>query len=213
MFLSHQDLLQARASLWSPCPSLLLSLQLTACPHPVPMATTRLPTPIRCLITWRARCGEWTWTVLCFRYVTEIGKYWLFVLDICLRLWVRHFLLYLPLLLGSFSPSVPATASTPHAANPSSIKPYSANPTSSSAHDHQHPIFPWTSQYDLCAGWWPDRTPSYYTSTNTRAAAWQNPTPCTQDSSPELKWEQPQWLWSSWWTRSCGQALPFTHAV
>lgn len=68
--LSLQDLFQARASLWSPCPSPLLSLQLTACLLPVSMATTPLPAPITCLITWRTRWGGWTWPVLCCRYVT-----------------------------------------------------------------------------------------------------------------------------------------------
>lgn len=63
--------LQARASLWRPCPSHLLSLCLTACPLQVSMAAAPLPTLIRCLITWRARWGGWTW-VLFYRYVVQL---------------------------------------------------------------------------------------------------------------------------------------------
>lgn len=168
------------------------------------MATPLLPTPTTCLITWRARWGAWTWRVLFYRYVLPVISSILglsFLHIIFIFLWQRSaYCLYLPLDL-IFPPSGSTTSAKPHA----------ADPTSSPAHAYCCPIFPRSSQHDLCPWWCPHRASHHHSSANKRAEAEQEPTTCSQDPPTQLQREQPQWVWPPWWTGCGGQAIPVAH--
>lgn len=147
-----QDLHQEKAFHWKPCRSHLLSPPPTACPLPAPMVTSLLPT-ITCLITWRARWGGWTWRVLFSRYVQPaLLTYLRFILASQDPYFSTRVLLIASICL----PSGSATSTKPHA----------AGPTSSPTHACRHPIFPRSSQHDLCPRWCPHRASHHHSATN-----------------------------------------------
>lgn len=79
------------------------------------------------------------------------------------RIWVLSWLhkIFISLLQSIaycqyLSPSGPATSTKPHA----------AGPTSSPSYASRHPIFPRSSQHDLCPRWCPHRASHHHSATN-----------------------------------------------